>query len=55
MYDGKMFIFGGDRNKYPFNDIFFFEYEKCKNKEEMENNNGQTKNTVESKTSRYDN
>jgi N-acetylneuraminic acid mutarotase len=55
MYDGKMFIFGGDRNKYPFNDIFFFEYEKCKNKEEIENNNGQTKNTVESKTSRYDN
>ena len=37
LYDGKMFIFGGDRNKYPFNDIFFFEYEKCKAKEEPGN------------------
>ena len=35
MYEGKMFIFGGDRNKYPFNDVFFFEYEKSKTKEEI--------------------
>ena len=39
LYDGKMFIFGGDRNKYPFNDVFFFEYEKCKAKEEPGNIN----------------
>ena len=36
MYEGKMFIFGGDRNKYPFNDVFFFEYKKFKAKEEPE-------------------
>ena len=35
MYDGKMFIFGGDRNKYPFNDIYFFDFDKQKN--DMEN------------------
>ena len=33
MYEGKMFIFGGDRNKYPFNDVFIFDYEKSKTKE----------------------
>ena len=31
MYKGKMFIFGGDRNKYPFNDVYFFDFEKEKN------------------------
>ena len=24
-YDNKLFIFGGDRNKYPFNDLYFFD------------------------------
>ena len=37
MYEGKMFIFGGDRNKYPFNDVFIFDYEKSKTKEESVN------------------
>ena len=24
LYDNKLIIFGGDRNKYPFNDLYFF-------------------------------
>ena len=50
MYEGKMFIFGGDRNKYPFNDVFFFEYDKSKTKEENgeeSRNNEQTKMNLE--------
>ena len=35
MYKGKMFIFGGDRNKYPFNDIYFFDFDK--QKKDLEN------------------
>jgi len=31
MYNGNMFIFGGDRNKYPFNDVYFFDFVKEKN------------------------
>ena len=43
MYQDRMFIFGGDRNKYPFNDVYFFDFIKEKNdlenkeKNEMEN------------------
>ena len=55
MYEGKMFIFGGDRNKYPFNDVFFFEYEKAKNKEEIQINDEQNRNITEPKTSRTEN
>ena len=36
MFQDKMFIFGGDRNKYPFNDIYFFDFEKQKKEEENE-------------------
>ena len=35
MYEGKMFLFGGDRNKYPFNDIYFFDFDK--EKSDLEN------------------
>jgi hypothetical protein len=28
LYKNSMVIFGGDRNKYPFNDLFFFHLEK---------------------------
>ena len=35
MYQNKMFIFGGDRNKYPFNDVYFFDF--IKEKSDFEN------------------
>ena len=31
MFKDRMFIFGGDRNKYPFNDVYFFDFNKEKN------------------------
>ena len=31
MYKDRMFIFGGDRNKYPFNDVYFYDFVKEKN------------------------
>ena len=34
MYKDRMFIFGGDRNKYPFNDLYFFDFVKQKNDSE---------------------
>ena len=38
IYQNKMFVFGGDRNKYPFNDIYFFDFEKEKKDEESGSN-----------------
>ena len=35
MFQNRMFIFGGDRNKYPFNDLYYYDFEK--EKEDMEN------------------
>ena len=40
MFKGKMFIFGGDRNKYPFNDIYFFDFEKQQNDFENKSKKG---------------
>ena len=48
MFQDRMFIFGGDRNKYPFNDLYFFDFVKEKNDSEnqdkktpkIENSNG---------------
>lgn len=40
MYKGKMFLFGGDRNKYPFNDIYFFDFEKQQNDLENKDKKG---------------
>ena len=40
MFKGKMFVFGGDRNKFPFNDIFFFDFDKQKN--DIENKDKET-------------
>ena len=40
MYKDRMFIFGGDRNKYPFNDLYFFDFVKQKN--DSENNDKKT-------------
>ncbi len=40
MYQDRMFIFGGDRNKYPFNDVYFFDF--IKEKKDLENQEGKT-------------
>ena len=35
LFDNKMFVFGGDRNKFPFNDMFVYDF----NKEDKQNEN----------------
>ena len=45
MYQDRMFIFGGDRNKYPFNDLYFFDFVKEKN--DLENQEKKTSNRIE--------
>ena len=40
MFKDRMFIFGGDRNKYPFNDLYFFDFIKEQN--DLENKDKKT-------------
>ena len=38
VYNDKFYVFGGDRNKYPFNDFFIFDFNK-----KIEQNNDEMK------------
>ena len=40
MFDNKMYVFGGDRNKFPFNDMFVYDFNReVKQKENVDDNN----------------
>ena len=40
MYDDKMYVFGGDRNKFPFNDMFVYDFNReVKQKENVDESN----------------
>ena len=36
LHQGRMCLFGGDRNKFPFNDVYFFDFVKLQKDQEKE-------------------
>ena len=53
IYKDKFYVFGGDRNKFPFNDLFFFDFNKkieSNNNDEMKTQSNLNINTKSNKS-----